>query len=109
MFYKDENQECQQCHEECRGGCYGPSQTECHACNNFKVYLDKESWNGKKENCTDPDYMCRQFNCTKTCPPDMHYREKDDMSDEETTTLCVDETHPSVARRLSQAKNDKAK
>ncbi|XP_048773673.2 epidermal growth factor receptor-like isoform X3 [Ostrea edulis] len=109
MFYEDGDQECRQCDEECRGGCYGPTQTECHACNNFKVYLDKESWNGKRENCTDPDFMCRQFNCTKSCPPDMHYREKDDMSDEETTTLCVDETHPLVAKRLSQAKNDKVK
>ncbi|XP_061163896.1 epidermal growth factor receptor-like isoform X2 [Saccostrea echinata] len=109
MFYANEDKECEQCHEECRGGCYGPSQIECQACNNFKVYLDNESWNGKKENCTDADYICRQFNCTKTCPLDMPYREKDDMAEEETTTLCVDHTHPLVMKKQEDEKAKKSK
>nr|XP_022328410.1 epidermal growth factor receptor-like isoform X3 [Crassostrea virginica] len=106
MFYPDGNKECQQCHEECRGGCHGPSQIECNACNNFKVYLDKESWNGQKENCTDADYICRPFNCTHTCPPELPFTEKDQALEGEGTTVCVDESHPIVARRLTQKRND---
>ena len=106
MFYPDGNKECQQCHEECRGGCHGPSQIECNACNNFKVYLDKESWNGQKENCTDADYICRPFNCTHTCPTELPFTEKDQALEGEGTTVCVDESHPIVARRLTQKRND---
>lgn len=109
MFYPDENKECQQCHEECRGGCYGPSETQCNACNNFKVYLDKASWTDNHNNCTDPGVSCRQFNCTKTCPSDMTYTIKDPLSDGETTTLCVDESHPEVAARLAQQEDDNKK
>lgn len=109
MFYPDENKECQQCHEECRGGCYGPSKTQCNACNNFKVYLDKASWTDNHNNCTDPGVSCRQFNCTKTCPSDMTYTIKDPLSDGETTTLCVDESHPEVAARLAQQEDDNKK
>lgn len=39
----------------------------------------------------------------------MTYTIKDPFSDGETTTLCVDESHPEVAARLSQQLEDNKK
>lgn len=40
LFYPASNQMCQQCHEQCRGSCFGPSASDCKACLSFKVYWD---------------------------------------------------------------------
>ena len=34
--------ECVNCHQECRGGCTGSTSSDCHACSNFKIFLDEE-------------------------------------------------------------------
>lgn len=39
----------------------------------------------------------------------MTYTIKDPLSDGETTTLCVDESHPEVATRLAQQADDNKK
>jgi hypothetical protein len=40
FYYSDAQDVCQQCNEQCRGGCYGPTAEDCTACKNFKVYSD---------------------------------------------------------------------
>lgn len=100
MFYFDENKECQQCYEECRGGCYGFFKIQCNVCNNFKVYLDKVLWIDNYNNCIDFGVSCRQFNCIKICLFDMIYTIKDSLFDGEIIILCVDESYLEVVVRL---------
>ncbi|XP_063411698.1 epidermal growth factor receptor-like [Mytilus trossulus] len=91
LFYPDLNQICQQCHEQCRGSCFGPSASDCKACLSFKVY-----W--------EDTYNPHKFNCTKTCPDDKKYHVASD-DPYEGIIVCASASHPKVQTRF---KADKA-
>ncbi|VDI68897.1 epidermal growth factor receptor [Mytilus galloprovincialis] len=92
LFYPASNQMCQQCHEQCRGSCFGPSASDCKACLSFKVYWD------------DTDNPHR-FNCTKTCPDAKKYHVESDDFNDEGLIVCASASHPKVQTRF---KADKA-
>ncbi|VDI13047.1 Hypothetical predicted protein [Mytilus galloprovincialis] len=86
-----QNQICQQCHEQCRGSCFGPLASDCKACLSFKVY-----W--------EDTYNPHRFNCTKTCPEDKKYHVASD-DPYEGLIVCASASHPKVQTRF---KADKA-
>ena len=56
-FYGDNNNRCQPCHTECRGGCIGPLNTQCIACTDATIVHT----NGT-------------FECVSDCNPDSTLR-----------------------------------
>ena len=87
FYYSDAQDVCQQCNEQCRGGCYGPTAEDCTACKNFKVYSD------------DPEKE-KQFNCTAVCPPDKNYHVESNDINDEGLIVCADGNHPMVQARM---------
>ncbi|CAC5423865.1 EGFR [Mytilus coruscus] len=91
LFYPDSNQICQQCHEQCRDSCYGPTAADCKVCLSFKVYLE------------DTDNQHR-FNCTKKCPDDKKYHVESNDPYDEGVIVCDGASHPKVQARCTEDK-----
>ncbi|XP_043278213.1 epidermal growth factor receptor isoform X2 [Venturia canescens] len=72
-----DTQLCIPCFSECRS-CYGPGANQCHACRNFKIYLD----DGTVDDETS-------FNCTETCPEEYPFK----ISPVEKDPYCSRELH----------------
>jgi hypothetical protein len=54
----NQTRECDYCHEECKKGCYGPTNHDCFECRNYKLTL-----------------KYGHFKCVNTCPI-THYHDK---------------------------------
>ncbi|XP_059152348.1 epidermal growth factor receptor-like isoform X2 [Physella acuta] len=84
---------CEPCHSECRAGCHGTSTSDCLACANFKVYIDREN---------------NTFNCTPECPEYLPYTVKD-LDKDENKIVCVDRSHPEIAKLLDKTSEEERK
>lgn len=67
-------------------GCSGPSHSECNACRNFKIPINRNQ---------------TVFNCSEECPPGMNYHVQDLITND--LTVCADTSHPVIAARLQEA------
>ncbi|XP_039287405.1 epidermal growth factor receptor [Nilaparvata lugens] len=66
-FAHELTQECKPCSVECRG-CFGPDNSQCLNCRNYKIYVS-----GGDGDPTRHDNTTR-FNCTATCPPEFPHK-----------------------------------
>uniref|UniRef100_A0A5K3EKH8 receptor protein-tyrosine kinase n=1 Tax=Mesocestoides corti TaxID=53468 RepID=A0A5K3EKH8_MESCO len=101
---------CLVCHEECRGGCWGPSNSHCHRCAHFRVWnrdeqaeaekLARDMWQVSeggnvyqlnKDISNRPlsqtlDYPTH-FSCELACPPGLPYASVDPLTGDRTCHL----------------------
>ncbi|XP_046377160.1 epidermal growth factor receptor-like isoform X2 [Haliotis rufescens] len=94
----NQTKECESCHQECRGGCYGASSGNCQACNNLKIYIDEDG---------------SMFNCTHECPDELPYTVMDHSTDKQnidpSRTVCADAKHPEVVAKLRKKDEEEKK
>ncbi|XP_071942789.1 epidermal growth factor receptor-like isoform X2 [Antedon mediterranea] len=75
--YYDEAFECHQCHTHCKGGCNGPSASECKTdCSKYKIDTGDGKFLCASECPVDYPYQDRPYHCISNCSENMFANEK---------------------------------